>query len=789
MVALCALHVRTAFAQLAPIEAGQGIMTERRSLRLEVLINGVPTHLVEPFVLTPPDRLAATRRDLRDMGVRMTAGGDAHEVVALDAIAGLSYRFDEPGQRVDIALGDGQREARIYDAGARTSRLAPQADWGALVNYTLFGTTTDTLGSFPHFSGFNATLDARAFSPVGEIGQTAIVGDTVASARKYLRLDTSYSYSSPERSTTGRLGDTISGSLVWTRAIRYGGLQMQRDFALRGDLVTRPLPNFSGSAALPSTVDVFVNSVKMVSQDVAPGPYSITNIPVVSGNGTAHVVVSDATGRQTETALPFFASPALLAPGLSDFSLDAGFARRFYGILSNDYDGRPLASAIGRYGLTDWLTLEGHGEGGAGLINAGAGALTQVGAWGTIEAALSASHRGRADGLQAFIDYSVQIGVFTLDASVQRAFRTFEDLAAVTAMSSPQASVAQALAAGSLSFDVRPPRSLDRLSVGVPLPFDLGSASATVIDLVADDRTRSRIVSLSLSRPLPYDAAFFATAYVDVAQRNSAGFYAGLSFPLGGRVRAAVGAAAGQGGTGSDLDVSQIAAHENGSFGWRLRDLEGRTPLRSAEGNYRSAYGTSDVEIVQQARTISSQAQFDGSFGWLRGPFFGNHVEDGFALVDTGVPNVPVYQDNRPIGETNVFGKLVVPDLRAYQANQIGIDPLKLPAHAEASATRQIVAPAGRSGVRLDFGVETDVRSALVTFNDAAGKPLPAGSQGQVLGRDETFVVGYDGQAYIRHLDAANSVSIETGDTSCHATFAYRGGNARQLAIGPLACL
>ncbi|NEV03151.1 hypothetical protein, partial [Bradyrhizobium uaiense] len=42
----------------------------------------------------------------------------------------------------------------------------------------------------------------------------------------------------------------------------FGGLQAQRDFALRPDLITAPLATIGGSAAVPSTVDVYVNNIK-----------------------------------------------------------------------------------------------------------------------------------------------------------------------------------------------------------------------------------------------------------------------------------------------------------------------------------------------------------------------------------------------------------------------------------------------------------------------------------------------------------------------------------------------
>jgi len=344
-------------AELAPIDASQVPVASAQPLRLEVFINGVSTHLVEPFTLSADHHLSAKPIDLEDTGIKVPGYQDPLTPIDLATLPHVTYQFDGPAQKIDFRLDDKDRLAHVYDAHAKgLAPVSPQADWGALINYSLFGTSTNQLGTFPRFSGINATLEARAFSPYGELNQTGIVGNTVFSRDTELRLDTTYIYSDPDRTLTGRAGDTISGGLTWTRPIRYGGLQVQRDFGLRSDLVTQPLPNLSGSAAVPSTVDVFVNNVKTYSQDVAAGPYSITNLPVVSGNGTAHVVVTDSTGRSTDTAVPFFAAPTLLAKGLTDFSADAGFARRNYGLLSADYDRRPLGSAIGRYGATQWLT-------------------------------------------------------------------------------------------------------------------------------------------------------------------------------------------------------------------------------------------------------------------------------------------------------------------------------------------------------------------------------------------------------------------------------------------------
>ncbi len=145
-----------------------------------------------------------------------------------------------------------------------------------------------------------------------------------------LRLDSSFVFAHADTMTLGTLGDAITGGVNWSRPVRFGGGQISRQFALRPDLVTAPLPSVSGSAAVPSTVDVYVDNIRVASRDVAAGPFRINNIPVPARPAQPGVVVRDVTGRETVTAVPFFTSPKLLAPGEFDFSLEGGVPRYNY---------------------------------------------------------------------------------------------------------------------------------------------------------------------------------------------------------------------------------------------------------------------------------------------------------------------------------------------------------------------------------------------------------------------------------------------------------------------------
>jgi outer membrane usher protein len=789
------LQVVAAAAQLAPIQSDPTLISAPRPLRLEVFINGVSTHYVEPFVLTPPDRLSIARGDLEDVGVKVPGSGGLKDMVALDGL-GLKFRYDEAAQTIDFTLSDRERLARIYDARGNLEKPpAPTADWGAIVNYTLFGATMNTVPSFPRFEGANATFDARAFGPLGTLSQTAIAGDTLYNDNQFLRLDSTYTYSNPDAMQTWRAGDTISGGLNWTRPIRLGGLQWQSDFTLRSNLVTQPMPVINGSAAVPSTVDVFVNNIKAFSQPVEPGPYQIVNLPALAAGGNAQVVVTDASGRQVQSSMPFFAAPTLLAKGLTDFSVEAGFARRNYALLSDDYDNRPIGSATVRRGLTDWLTLEGHAEGGSGLINGGFGAAGRLGPWGVLEGAGAFSHYSGAMGYQAYADYNLEFRGFTLNMSTQRTFSAYQDLASVTATQSQYSAlnlptlVPYGVAAA--GWDPRPPKALDQVTVSAPFPLlDRAALSASFINLVEADNTHSRLVAASYTQPLPRNASFFATAFVDLADHHNAGIFAGLSIPIGEDITASVGVNETPGlGVDVTTQAQKTLQPQIGSYGWNVRDTEGVSPYRAADVSYRSSYGAIDAGVQQFNGQVSETAQFDGSIAFLGGGLFlGNRVHDSFAVVNTGVPNVAVTKDNQTIGTTTPWGSLLIPDLRSYQVNRIGIDPSALPMTGEADSTLKVVAPTRQSGLYLDFGVKKDVRGAIVILNGPDGKPIPAGAKGRLDGSDDTFLIGYDGQAYIKNLSDQNTVTVDNGDKDCKATFSYQFEQGKRQTVGPITC-
>jgi outer membrane usher protein len=785
---------------------------EQKNLQLEVIINDLPANMIGSFVLFPDNRIGTTRNELEELGLRINARFP-QDIVMLDDIPRLKYQYDERAQKIRITVDNADRQGRTFDLSNDGRRfMRAQGGWGAVLNYDLLSTSGSLRDLRPSsFNGSSLAIEGRAFSPYGTFEQSGIVRSIPDQPSEFIRLDTSFRYSDQERMISYRAGDAITGGLAWSRPIRIGGLQTQSNFALRPDLITMPLPSLGGTAAVPSTVDVYVNNIKTFSQDIGAGPFSLSNVPLVSGAGNAQLVIRDSSGHETKTVVPFYASPSLLAPGLSSWSVEGGLPRLSFGSTSDNYVQSPVGSATLRRGIFDWLTLEGHAEGGAGIGNGGIGAVFKIGTIGVGSAAASASFGSADTGFQTYFSYETRLFGLGINLSSQRTFGTYDDLASATArlqdvsiaalqnpygVFGPAPSIYGYLQPPILNApltpiyaNARPPRTLDRITVSAPFAFDVkSSVSASYLNMLDAAGNLSQILTASYSRSLPRNAAFYATVFHDFGTNRNTGVFVGLTMPLSDSVSASTGATGGQGGTTYNTDIVKPLAPQPGSYGWRVRDSEGASAYREASASYRSSYGTVQVGASQDRSNSRGLVELRGSIATMGGGvFLSNWIDDGFAVVKTGAAGLEVLHDNRSVGVTDSRGMLLVPTLRSYQKNKITIDPSNLPVDAEIESTREVVAPADRSGVLVNFKVNSDTTSALVTFTRPGGDFVPAGAIGRIENGNE-FVVGYDGQAFIKDLAANNSATIEFVDGTCRAEFPFTPRPGAQVQISPVEC-
>lgn len=723
---------------------------------LEVMVNGESTGSVARFadrdgtLLTPIE-------ELRDLGLRADpAQADAQGMVSLDRLPGVTYRYEPAMQRVYLTVEDGLRVPT--QLGAR-SRVRPPVTPGRgfVLNYEAYGQpdTSQQLGVYS---------EQRFFHPGGVFSNTGVAtfygGDS-----RYVRLDTNWTHADPSGMQSVLIGDMITGALPWSRPVRLGGFQWRRNFGLRPDLVTYPLPALSGSAAVPGAVDLYINNVRQYSGQVPSGPFVINNAPALSGAGQATIVVRDALGRDVSTTVPLYVDARLLAAGLFDYSLDVGFLRTQYGVEAFHYETAPAANGSVRYGVNDTLTLEGHGEASRGVGIAGGGVLFKLPVTGVLNLSASASASG---GIQFGVGYQWRTPLFSIDLQGTRKTGDYEDLAARSGAPMPNA--------------------LYRATVSVPVRRN-GNIAASYVDLSDPVYGAARIGSLAWTAQWTRRASLTASAYRDFAAGSSYGASITLTYLIDSDTTASATVGRDSGNATMIGAVSHATPYEGG-WGWQVVGQKGAGAYRGyAQANFRGRYGDVYGAVQDLQGRVTTQFGASGSLVAMDGTVMaGRRIDQSFALVSTGgVANLPVLVENRRIGNTDGTGHILVPNLLPYDANRIEIDALALPVNTRLSSTRLSIAPALQSGALASFSIES-FRGGQVVFTDVQGLPLPAGTVVIHLESGARTVVGYDGLAFFESLNDNNTFHAETADGVCTARLTYQASADPLPRLGPIAC-
>lgn len=751
-------------------------------LQLEVFVNGRATGLLVGFQELDNGMMATTRKSLSTLGFVVPGAGKDDDVIPLKQLPGVTFKYDEANQKVSLQAVASAFVAQSFDARPLDEkRVRASSGSGWLMDYALTASANYDVQAKkdPLTEQYAADLTGRYFTPNGSFESGFIAGTALPEEQIAIRLDSSWSNVDDETMIETRVGDFSSGSVAWSRPIRMAGARYQRNFGVRPDYVTTPLPVVTGSAALPSTVDIFVDNVKTFSQNINPGPFSISNVPVMTGAGVARVVIRDSSGRITEARQPFYTASTLLRQGVLDFSMESGVPRRNFGVYSFDYGQRPVASASARYGLSDKLTLEGHVETGLGVVAAGAGAVWPLFGNTLANFAVSTSVFGGSPSARIFAGLQTTLGEITMSVRMERSLGDFVDLAAASALpsstsgSSYVSSYAQAVDVASISF---------------PVPYVAGTMSLSAVRSQRVDEDANLLVSSSYSRTLGDSAAMFMTASHNASDRSNT-LYAGLSFTLDGSLSSSVSTARSSQGSTYVAELSKSQGSEVGSYGWRTTVTRGQTQQIAASGSYRAEWFDVRSQAWSDGQGTSATTTVSGSLLSIGGKTVAtNQVPDAFGIVDVGAPDVEVSINNRKVGKTDQDGRLYLPTLLSYSVNKVSIDPTVLPPDTEASVTTTEVNPRQRSGVVVEMKVKPAQPSGLVQFVLAEGEPVPVGASGTLDGQKDPFIVGYDGQAFIEKLSDNNSATIQFDDKACKAQFAFKARPGEQVQINRVLC-
>ena len=799
-VALGALSIGATADLITAAGNPLAVVLANQDLYLSVSINGYPTRQTPRFALRG-SALYAENRTLAALGiVSPDSSMGATDLVALSSIPGLKYRLFHDRQALELTVPAYGLRGGTY-SGRKTELRQAQASFGSTLNYDIFGLQgeQDSGSRTLRNRSLASFLDYRLFGRLGTFNQTGVgrtawtSGAGAGSEDEVVRLDSTWLFSDEARLISYRAGDFISGGLPWTRTVRMGGIQVQRNFQLQPDLVVFPVPLVSGSAAVPSTVDVYVNNIRQLSQPVAPGPYQIQDVPVVTGQGSVRVVARDALGREQVTTQSFYASSNLLRAGFWDYSVDAGYLRSQYGIESGEYDSRLAGSTSLRYGLNDRLTLEGHAAGSSDLLNIGLGSVWGLGRIGVVSASLLSGQSNGRDGFRYRAGYEFNSPAFGIFMSSERTDSQFVELASLSGAANlrrlDQVSLsfpipnAGYLSLGYVGLDTH--GNQDGLNRNRPCTGNISSCLQTV-DL--EPQIGSEVGNISYSHQFLRNWNLFVSAFKDFASNGSDGYSAGLSYYLGKRTNAFAGTDGGSSGTTTRLGITQSTPVEGSGVGWRANVSQGEQDRYGAGAGYRGRYATVEADVDRFDDYSQASVSVRGSLVAMAGHVFAaNSIYDSFAVVDTQVPSVEVLHENRPVGRSNDAAKLLIPNLSAYDTNRLQIDPTELPVDVEIGKIEEIALPVEKSGVLVQFPVK-QVNAANVQLVLADGKNAPIGADVHLNGVKAPNVVGYDGLVYLRDMKQNNEIELSWMNGGCKARVAYQKIPGTIPSLGPVTC-
>jgi outer membrane usher protein len=679
----------------------------------------------------------------------------------LGADMGAHVVFDDGTQSGQVTLPPSaflptQRES-TPPAPARPLRGPP----GAFVNYDL------SLEQGSQYSAGGGFMEWGIFGAPGVLTGT-LVARYEPEQRSVARLDTTWTRDFPDRLATLRVGDAISTPGAWGRAVRFGGVQFGTNFSTQPSLVTTPLLAARGEATVPSTVDVFVNNRRVAREQVPPGPFAIDRLPALSGAGQLQVVVTDALGRQQVISQPYYSGTALLRPGLDEYSVELGSLREDYGLRSFGY-GAAVGSATWRHGFSDALTGGGRVEAQAdGMVALGTDLAWQAGRLGivTAQAAASTSADG-ATGHLAGLGLEYGGRRFNAHAHAQATSEGFRQVGLSELESRPRLRFF-----GGFGWDLQHYGSV-QLAYGLQSYHDADPIETFGLSYML---TLGRLGYLglfgSVTDAAGADSSLLLTWTLPLGDRRT--FSSTLEHAGDGAARGLAAHATLQRGLPSDagfgyrLSASTTDEHD-ASLAW-----QGRAGTVSAEYAHRN--GGSGVRVGATGAVALTGA----------GVLTARRLDQSFAVVQVAdYPGLTVYLDNQPVGRTDAKGRVLVAPLRAYERNQVSVNPVEVPLDGAIDVAAIDVIPGFRSGTLVQFPV-TRADAASLRLVQEDGSPVPAGAQADLGGA--SFPVALDGLLYLEGLREPTRLQVRWQAGECSVPVRRPPGSDPVPDLGTLRC-
>jgi outer membrane usher protein len=560
------------------------------------------------------------------------------------------------------------------------------------------------------------------------------------------RLDSTVEIDFPQIRATLVLGDAISTAGEWARAVRFAGAQWATNFQTRPDLLTFPLPTLAGDVAVPSTIDIFIDGALRTSRALPAGPFTISELPAVAGNGQITARVRDLFGHEHVIAQSFYASPQLLRPGLSAYALEVGAQRKAY---ARDDDGyaQPFAQATWKRGIDDSTTTELRMETLLDQTTLGASLIRRIGNLGVLQAAMVGSRADGGGGLLTQLGFEYAGRRFNAGGQTRIAQAQFRQLGRADDASAPR--IELTAHAGYHSHR-------------------LGSFAGAYVRRAGLQGRALDLASASYARELGRWGFLSVTLLQDLHSSARPSVLASVTQLIGGNRSAQYAANVDDRGSRLRMELRKNRPAGPG-VGYQVAAERGAYDRFAGEAVWAGSTGVLSGEIDHRGETTGVRATASGGVGLLGGELYAMpRIDSNFAVVEVSqMADVPVYLEAQQVGRTDARGRTAITGLRPYEVNRISIDPADLPLAATVDGDRVDAVPYGRGGVLVRMPVQISGGVLIRLLYDAV-TPVPVGARVTFGGRQ--YPVATDGNVYIDRVDHAGVAHARWAGGECEAT-------------------
>ena len=660
----------------------------------------------------------------------------ARQWYPLASFGGVAF-VDMSTASIDITVPAASFSGSRADLSA--SLTTPAAAAGLAATSIGYDARAEFSAGKPVMAGF---LSADHSYPSGSSLQISGIARS-AGGSAFTRLGTTWERDDPASMTALKIGDAVTHAGTLGVPTLFAGVSWGTDFNTAPGFITFPLPTVSGIATLPSTFSVVANGINTGNGTLQPGPFDLSGLNVVNGQGQVSVAVTDLLGRTEVITQDYYAAVDLLKKGLTRRYADVGFPRYAYGVKNASY-GNPVASVGYERGVTDSFTLGTRAEvqtTGATLEGSSKLALGKV---GVIDAAAAASSGTGTAGEAYSYGYTFVGRRLNFGLDWRSATPRFSEIGLSGA---PGQMLRQSQA--SIAFDA-----------GRGNQF---SAAYGSVDALAQPTTKFVSVGWSVQTP----GGNLTTSLIHPSGGRAV---VSLTFikSFGPHTSIATSASV-IGSAARTLNVNDNYRDGFSGMSYALNAVDGPGAWADLSVGNQTSFGLTTADFIKSGSSGALTLGASGAVIFADGDHFATRSSgESFGVAEIpGYPGVTVYQNGLPVATTDARGNAVLPQLLPFQKNVISVDESTIAAQSNIGAPMVTVTPYRGAAVAAKFKTARP-GGVLVRMRGADGRALPAGTRVEY---DDSYAnVADDGYVYLVGVMSGHLVITSTDSgTLCQA--------------------